>query len=392
MDIFPVNGLDRSLHVPVLVGLLLLTFFSETLGWTFAGLVVPGYFASVIIAAPATAVLVTVESIVTYAVGSLLGRWLPRTGVWSSAFGRERFFLFIVVGLGVRLAVEANLLPLLETRFQLPHSRELHSLGLVLVPLLANMFWNAGFFRSVPRVAFITGLTYAFIDLVLLPYTNFTVSRFEVANESVSLAFLEAPHAQFILLIGALLAARANVMYGWDYNGILVPALLSVAWYQPTKLATTVIESLIVYGCSRGLASVPPLSNVLIVGTRRTMLTFGVGFTLKWIAGSVMMRVDPSVHMVDYLGFGYLLPTLLAVKMWNRSAIGTVIVPTLQRCDPVRLGSSRGRAATMDRLSPVAHGSGPFGGGVGRRDPLLDGAVRHDLSRPRCAVAVRDDP
>ncbi|MDD9965368.1 MAG: poly-gamma-glutamate biosynthesis protein PgsC/CapC [Myxococcales bacterium] len=330
LELFPVNGLDRSLHAPVFVGLFFITLFAETLGWTFAGLVVPGYLASVILAAPATAVLVGVETVLTYVVCALIGKWLPRTQAWSTAFGRERFFLFILVALAVRLAIEANLLPWLAENYELPHSRELHSLGLVLVPLLANMFWNDGFVRSLLHVTVLVGLTYVVVDVVLLEHTNFTVSRFEVANESVSLSFLETPHAQFILLIGALIAARANVLYGWDYNGILVPALLSVAWYQPTKLATTIVEALVVYGLSRGAAALPPLSRVLLVGTRRTLLVFTVGFIVKWLGGFAVQRVDPTLHVIDYLGFGYLLPTLLATKMWNRNSIGTVVVPTIQ--------------------------------------------------------------
>lgn len=330
LEIFPVNGLDRSLHAPVFAGLLFITFFAETLGWTFAGLVVPGYFVSVILAAPATAVLVCVETVLTYFVCAALGKWIPRTQAWSTAFGRERFFLFILVALAVRLALEANLLPWLSTYYELPHSRELHSLGLVLVPLLANMFWNDGFVRSLWHVAVLIGLTFLVVDGVLLEYTNFTVSRFEVANESVSLQFLETPHAQFILLIGALIAARANVLYGWDYNGILVPALLSVAWYQPTKLLTTVVEALCVYGLARGTAALPPFNRVLLVGTRRTLLVFAVGFVVKWVGGFVAQWIDPTLHVIDFLGFGYLLPTLLATKMWNRNAIGTVIVPTIQ--------------------------------------------------------------
>lgn len=109
-------------------------------------------------------------------------------------------------------------------------------------------------------------------------------SRFEVANESVSLQFLQVPQAQFILLIGALIAARANVLYGWDYNGILVPALLAVAWYQPTKLITTVVEALSVYGLSRGVSALPPCNRMLLVGTRRALLVFVVGFAVKWVA------------------------------------------------------------------------------------------------------------
>src|SRR5690606_21014196 len=131
------------------------------------------------------------------------------------------------------------------------------------------------------RLSILTGLTYLAIVHVLLPHTNFTLSRFAVANESVSLAFLEAPHAQFILLSGAVLAAFANVRYGWDYNGILIPALLAVAWYEPLKLATTLAESLVLLATASTLIRVRPFSEWPILGPRRLLLIFVLGFMLK---------------------------------------------------------------------------------------------------------------
>jgi len=47
------------------------------------------------------------------------------------------------------------------------------------------------------------------------------------------------------------------VRYGWDYNGILVPALLAVAWYEPTKLLGTFLEAVQHLSLARFLASVP---------------------------------------------------------------------------------------------------------------------------------------
>ena len=140
LHLFPENGLDRSLHAPVFIGLMFLVFFRETLGWGFAGLVVPGYLATVMIAAPVTGVLVVVEAVLTYIVALLLGRILPRTGAWFTFFGRERFLLLIASASLVRLAIEGSVLPAITARSHLIHSRELYSLGLVLVPLLANSF------------------------------------------------------------------------------------------------------------------------------------------------------------------------------------------------------------------------------------------------------------
>lgn len=330
LAIFPENGIDQSLHAPVLVGLLILTFFRETLGWGYAGLVVPGYLAAVFLAAPVTGALMVVEGIIGYLLAALVGVWLPRTGAWSELFGRERFLLVIVCSLLTRLGLEALWIPHWVELYGLEHSRELYSIGLVLVPLLANSFWNAGLLKSLPHVAVVTTLTFLFLDHVLLTHTNFSLARFQIANESVSLAFLETPHAHIILVLGAVLAARDNVLYGWDYNGILVPALLAVAWYEPTKLLTTVVEALVVLGLARAITQLPPFSRILMVGSRRMVLCYGVGFVVKWVLGVVALRVAPSLQTIDYFGFGYLLPSLLAIKMWNTDKIGRVLMPTLQ--------------------------------------------------------------
>lgn len=329
LHIFPPNGLDRSLHTAVLIGLLIGTFFTETLGWTYAGLVVPGYLATVFFAAPVTAVFIIFESILTYFFVAMLGRWVSRTGVWSTAFGRERFYLFIVGAVFIRLAVEGSAVPLLAERQGLVHSRELYSVGLVLVPLVANAFWNSGLKKAGPRIALVTALTAAVLGL-LLRTTNLSVSRFQVLNESLSLEFLESPKAHLILVIGAFLGARGNVLYGWDYNGILVPALLAVAWYEPTKLLTTTVEALFIYFTTRFFVTRPPFSRMLLVGPRRMMFVYIAGFLLKMILGFAAARWAPGLQMIDYFGFGYLLPSLLAVKMWNKEHVGVVIMPTLQ--------------------------------------------------------------
>src|SRR5205823_3560889 len=118
---------------------------------------------------------------------------------------------------------------------------------------------------------------------------------------------LDVPKEYLILLTGALLAARNNVLHGWDYNGILVPALLSVAWYQPKSAIATIVEALVVYFACRAITSVPPLSRALLVGPRKMLLVVAVGFAIKMIAGFVLLRFAPGVRLVDYVGFGFIL-------------------------------------------------------------------------------------
>ena len=201
LHLFPTNGLDRSLHAPVVIGLILVTFFTEAFGWTYAGLVVPGYLAATFAAAPVTACLVLFEALLTHWGVLLVASVIPRrTGAWSTAFGRERFFLYIVIAVIVRLGIEGSLVPWATLRWPLSHSRELYSIGLVLVPLVANVFWSAGVVHTGPRLAVVTGITYLIVTRGLLVYTNFSLSRFEVANESVALHFLDTSKAYLLLL------------------------------------------------------------------------------------------------------------------------------------------------------------------------------------------------
>lgn len=379
IPVFPSNGLDRSLHAPVFIGLLLLSFFKETLGWTYAGLVVPGYLATVFLSAPVTGILVGLESLLTYALAALLGRILPRTGAWFTFFGRERFLLIIAVASFVRLFVEASLIPAWISYLGLGHSRELYSLGLVLVPLLANSYWNAGVVRALPRVCVVTGITYLVVSQILLRHTNFTLSRFQVANESVSLAFLETPHAHIILLVGAVMGARNNVRYGWDYNGILVPALLAVAWYQPSKILATVAEALVVFRLSLWVLKLPVLSKVLVVGSRRLAVTFAVGFVVKYCLGFLLLWFAPQVQMVDFFGFGYLLPSLMAVKFWDKQKILRVLMPTLQvSMMAFPLGIGLGYALRL--ISPPAHAIGAATGTLSRIDSVALELMKGDAA------------
>ncbi|WP_437286593.1 poly-gamma-glutamate biosynthesis protein PgsC/CapC [Sorangium sp. So ce406] len=395
LPLFPPNGLDRSLHTAVLIGLVFGTLFTETLGWTYAGLVVPGYLATVFFAAPVTAVFIIAESVVTYLFVALIGRWITRTGAWSTAFGRERFYLFIVGAVIVRLFVEGFVVPEVSARYDFAHSRELYSIGLVLVPLIANAFWNSGFLRAAPRLAVVTALT-ALVLGVLLRTTNLSVSRFQVLNESLSLEFLELPKAHIILVIGALLGARNNVRYGWDYNGILVPGLLAVAWYEPTKLLTTTIEALVVFYLSRWITSVRPFSRMLLVGPRRMIFVYVLGFIVKMAIGFAMVRFAPGLQMIDYFGFGYLLPSLLAVKMWNKEHVGIVIMPTLQ----VSLTAFLAGNAVGYALVALGWGSAPPTPAAEARPPprvesaalslVLADTVPRPGPRPRAAAIAAD--
>lgn len=329
LEIFPTNGLDHSILTPVFIGLLYITFFAETLGWPFVALVVPGYLSAVFIAAPLSAGVIVVEAIASYVLARAMGIWLPSLGAWTVSFGRDRFFLLIACSVVVRLLTEGLLLPALSAHFEFRHASQLFSVGLVLVPLVANAAWNVGFWRGSFYAAVNTFLTWVTLVFVVLPYTNLGLSKFELTYESVALDFLGAPKAYLLLLAGTVLAARANVMWGWDFNGILVPGLLAVAWYHPAELLSTLVEAMVVALLAAGVISVPPLNKALIEGPRRVLLVFVVGYCVKMAVGYAGMTFWAGAPVTDFYGFGYVLPTLVAVKIWQKGNIPRVILPTI---------------------------------------------------------------
>ena len=87
-----------------------------------------------------------------------------------------------------------------------------------------------------------TLLVYLLLRFVFVPYTNLSLAGFELATENIAASFLASPKAYILLVTGAVLAAAANVRYGWDFNGILVPALLALVVIEPVKFVATFVD------------------------------------------------------------------------------------------------------------------------------------------------------
>lgn len=333
--IFPDRGLDQSILVAVLIGVYVILFFTEIFGWVWAGLVVPGYLASVFAVAPSSGVAVCIEAIATFALSRLLSDLLSRFTGWSAFFGRERFFIIVLISVLVRQSSELWLLPdiitLLNTHAGTafdPH-HQFASIGLVLVPLLANMFWKLTLPRGVFQIGTTVLLTYGVLALVLLPHTNLSFASFESTYEDVALDFLGSPKAYIILLTTAYIAAHGNLMYGWDYNGILVPSLLALTWFTPKALVVSLAEAVLLVFATKAFVKLPKLRDLNLEGPRKLATVFTVGFLLKYLAGWVVSLWVPSVQLTDYFGFGYVLTSLSAVKMLTVKKFGRVLLPTV---------------------------------------------------------------
>ncbi|RKH09939.1 hypothetical protein D7V97_15185 [Corallococcus sp. CA053C] len=335
LTLFPAYSLDTSILVAVLVGVLILALLTETLGWVFVGLVVPGYLASVFVIHPEAGCTVVAESLLTYGLALALSSGLSRTGAWSEFFGRDRFFSIVLASVLVRAVSETWLLPVfgrwMDDRWGTSFivDRSLHSIGLVLVPLTANAFWKLKIRRGLWQVGVPVVLTYLLLRFVLLPGTNLSFSSLELMYEDVAQDFLSSPKAYIILLTTAFLAARFNLKYGWDFNGILVPALLALTWLEPLKLVATLAEVLLLVLAAKAVLSVPGLRTLNLEGPRKTVLVFCLGFLVKWTIGWAMGARIPGLKVTDLFGFGYLVPTLLAVKILQKQVVARVLLATL---------------------------------------------------------------
>jgi len=336
LAIFPENGLAHSALPPIFIGLILLTFFAEAYGWVYTALIIPGYLAPVWIVHPWAGCVVVVECVITYAVVRGVSDYLSRFGLWDDFFGRDRFFAFVIVSIAVRLVCETWLFPTIGEAavralgVTFDYHNRLHSVGFVIVPLLANSFWKPGIRRGLLPAAFVMASTYVVVRYVLIPYTNYSVARFDLLYEDVARGLDSGPKVYIMLVAGAWMASRVNLKYGWDMGGILVPTLLMLAWTTPTKIVATAAEAALIAVIAAFILKRRFLESTTIEGPRRTLMVFSVGMLLKLIVGHAASLAGVGFGATDLYGFGYLLPTLLADKILTKNSLGIVMIPVLR--------------------------------------------------------------
>lgn len=335
MPIFPDRGLDQTLHLAVLLGVWVLLFCTEAFGWVYAGLVVPGYLASVFVIAPGSGVAVVIESILTFVVAREICRVLSLSSAGSELFGRERFFLIVLVSVIVRQGAELWLLPtlaqytdmLFQTTFE--QDRTWSSIGLVLVPLTANAFWKLDVPRGIFQVGVPVLLVWALLTFVFLPWTNLSYASVRVTYEDAALDFINSPKPYLLLLLGSYLASWANLRYGWDYNGIMVPALLTLTCLEPKHIVVTAIEAVGLVFLSKGVFQLPVIRSINLEGPRKVAVVFSISFIVKLLLGYFLSDRLPWFSANDTFGFGYLLSSLMAVKMLAKKVVGRIVWPTI---------------------------------------------------------------
>ena len=336
LEIFPPSGLSTSVITCVWVGVFVVAFFNLRFGWVLTGLVVPGYIVPLLLLKPWSAFAIFIEGAVTYFVVWFFSERLSILGVWSRLFGRDRFFALIVASIAVRLLFDAGVFPwagdLLNTHYgiEFDYVNDLHSLGLIVVSLIANNFWRSGFTRGSMMLVTTVGITYLIVRYGFMEFTNFHITDLQYAYEDLASSILASPKAYIILVSTALIASRMNLFYGWEYNGILMPSLIALQWYQPLKVATSFVEAFVILGLASLVLRLPMFANASIEGARKLLLFFNIGFFYKWLLSLVVIYFWPDFKVSDTFAFGYLLSTLMAIKMHDKEIIGVLTRATLQ--------------------------------------------------------------
>ena len=334
LHIFPDSGLASSLITTVWIGVFVVCFFNLRFGWNLSGLIVPGYLVPLMILKPWSAVAIIIEAVFTYFLIMFFSEFSSRIGRWSSLFGRDRFFAIILFSVISRLLFDTIVFPALTVllgkhlHITFVYNGGLYSIGLIIVALIANQFWNPGIKRGFPQFLITLFISFLIIRLVLLEYTNFRISEIAYLYEDLATSLAASPKAYIVLIVTALLASRMNLLYGWEFGGIVLPALLALQWYYPWKIVSSILEAGIIYGLAVVILKTPLFRNITIEGARKILLFFNIAFAYKMLVGFLLPLFIPNVQMLDVYGLGYMLTSLVAIKMYDKK-IGLKMTRTI---------------------------------------------------------------
>jgi len=360
LPIFPSGYLSHSVITTVWIGIFVIAFFNLRFGWIFSGLVVPGYLTPLLLIKPLSVAVIVSESVLTYLLVYLISEVAGRYGVWTNFFGRDRFFALLLGSVFVRLVCDGFALPWLnawsieEFGILLDYQDSLHSFGLIIVALIANQLWKPKLFNGLLQLTVTVGITYLIVRYVLVEYTNFSLSNIGYLYEDIAGSILASPKSYIILLVTAFIASRMNLFYGWEFNGILIPSLLALQWYQPSKIFISLIEAYVIFVLVVLFLKIPWFKNINVEGARKVLLFFNIGYLYKILLSLFIVKFFPEYKVSDYFGFGYLLSTLIAIKIYDKISIPMFTRITLQTSViSVIIATIIGYALTLISLAPL---------------------------------------
>lgn len=352
LPIFPEHAIDLSLHTAILLGMIFAWMMNEWFGWVFAGFVVSGYLCALALLAPGSLMVIVIEAVLTYVIVWFLAAGLSHSGVWSRVFGRERFLLFLLVAIPIRLLITGALMPRLQdhllaagwTAEQL--GAGLFGVGIVLVPLTANAFWKLGVTRGFVQVGTTTSLTIVAVVL-LSKVTNLGFGSFAQTFDALATSPFESSRIVLVLVCTVFVAAHNNLRYGWDFGGILVPALLSMLAFTPLRFVTTVGEIAILFWVYSLFLKIPGVATLDFGGPRRIVSVYAVALFTKWGVAFGIAKLHLDLPVGDIYGFGYLLTSLVVTRCLKTGSF-------LKTATPIVWTSMQGIALSMPMAMALA--------------------------------------
>jgi len=252
LPIFPSGSAATTVTTTVWIGVLVVVWTNLRFGWTLSGLVVPGYLVPLMIIRPVSVAVILGEAVITYTIVVVLSETCRNRAAWSSFFGRDRFLAMVLVSVLTRVVCDGYLLPWLGQTvndafgLHFNYQDQLHSVGLVIVALIANYFWKPGVWRGCGPLAATIVVTYLLVRYVLMPYTSFEIASLRYVYEDIASSLLASPKAYIVLLMTACIASHMNLRYSWEYNGILIPAMMALQWCQPAKIVSSLVEAVVI--------------------------------------------------------------------------------------------------------------------------------------------------
>lgn len=292
------------------IGICVLCWLNLSWGVALSGLIVPGFLVPLILVYPASGALVLVEAILTWGITRALCRMLPKLSLGSSFFGRDRFFALVLCSIFVRIFIEGGLLPWfpgLEIRAT--------AFGLILVPLIANQLWKPGLTRGLIGLGAAVGLTFVFFSFIFVPLSGFSLANLAQQMDLTTQYLPDSPQSYIILLTTIFLASRLNLHFGWDFSGIMFPGLIALSLFDPARIVSTIFETMVLVILAKVLMLWPPIRARALTGAYSLAFFFTLSFIYKILLGSLIPQLMTSGRSEDFLGLGYIMSSLFAIKI-----------------------------------------------------------------------------
>ena len=119
-----------------------------------------------------------------------------------------------------------------------------------------------------------------------------------------------------------------NLKYAWDFNGILIPALLGLMWHDPSKVLMSCVECVVLLCLGMLVIRMPVFRRMTIQGSRQLLFFFTICFVYRLTLCHVLPLWNPTFILTDAFGTGYLLSTLMATKIHSKKKAIAMILGT----------------------------------------------------------------